>query len=233
MNNIKNLQLILGTDKKNPIFSLYKKDANTLYILYGAELLSIVSLNTHNFERKIIIGILYNSGVKVKSLVEAFSLDKKTIKKIGDALKLDSPEETISILRGRENKKKLTEEVQAYIKMRFPTIYEGNKYSYSKAVLGEIKEIFGKEISSETIRPLLKELKASYTALSKKEEPICDLNTKEMEAKPPLPLGHENKAIPNKELVIENAESVCEPETVHTNNRKDMPPESENSGSSF
>ncbi|MCK5199084.1 MAG: hypothetical protein KAR21_12070 [Spirochaetales bacterium] len=93
MNKIESLQLILGTDKKNPVFSLYKKDVNTLYILYGAELLSVVTLSKYNFESKIIIGILYNSGVKVKSLVEAFNLDKKTIKKIGDALKLDSPGE--------------------------------------------------------------------------------------------------------------------------------------------
>ena len=159
MNKIEYLQQILGTDKKNPVFSIYRKDENTLHILYGAELLSVVSLNKYNFECKVIIGILYNSGVKVKSLVEAFRLDKKTIKKIGDALKLDSPEEVISILQGRENKKKLTEEVKAYIKMRFPKIYEKNKYSYRKAMLGEIEEIFGKKISSETIRPLLKELK--------------------------------------------------------------------------
>lgn len=233
MNKIEYLQQILGTDKKNPVFSIYRKDENTLHILYGAELLSVVSLNKYNFECKVIIGILYNSGVKVKSLVEAFKLDKKTIKKIGDALKLDSPEEVISILQGRENKKKLTDEVKAYIRMRFPKIYEENKYSYSKAMLGEIKEIFGKKISSETIRPLLKELKPRYDSITEKEELVCDLNDKNREQENPLPPECQNNSLENKELVIEDAGTVSEPEEVNRNNRKGIPPNSENSNSCF
>ena len=233
MNKIEYLQQILGTDKKNPVFSIYRKDENTLHILYGAELLSVVSLNKYNFECKVFIGILYNSGVKVKSLVEAFKLDKKTIKKFGDALKLDSPEEVVSILRGREKDIKFTDEVKAYIRMRFPKIYEENKYSYSKAMLGEIKKIFGKEISSETIRPLLKELKPRYDSTGGKEELVCDLNEQNREQENPLPPECQNNSLENKELVIEDASTVSESEEVNRNNRKCIPPNNGKSNSCF
>ena len=117
--------------------------------------------------------------------------------------------------------------------MRFPKIYEENKYSYSKAMLGEIEEIFGRKISSETIRPLLKELKPRYDSVTGKEELVCDLNDQNREQENPLPPECQNNSLENKELVIEDASTVSESEEVNRNNRKVIPPNSENNNSSF
>ena len=88
LNEPKLLQKILGTDKRNPIFSIYADDeAGILSVYYGVQLLEKVANDREHISYKLLVGRLYNAGVKQTSLQKAFKVDLKTMKKWGDGLK--------------------------------------------------------------------------------------------------------------------------------------------------
>jgi hypothetical protein len=56
-------QLILGTDKRNPLFTVYcqeEDDREQLHVYYGLELLEIVSADRNEPGFKMLVGRLYN-----------------------------------------------------------------------------------------------------------------------------------------------------------------------------
>ncbi|MEA3359503.1 MAG: hypothetical protein U9R17_08900, partial [Thermodesulfobacteriota bacterium] len=165
MDQLPPLQQILGTDKKNPVFTIYQ-DANEqiLHVYYGGRLLEKVSDNKGHPEYKLLLARLFNAGVKAKALEDVFGVDHKTMKRWGSVLKTGDPELLIRVLAGREANRKLSLEIQSYIEMRFPIIYQETQYDYSKRIREEIERVFGKKISGETIRPLLKDLKERIKA---------------------------------------------------------------------
>jgi len=170
MNQLPPLQQILGTDKRNPVFTIYR-DANEqiLHVYYGGRLLEKVPDDKGDPEYKLLLARLFNAGVKAKALEDVFGVDHKTMKRWGSALKSGDPELLMRVLAGREANRKLSLEIRSYIEMRFPIIYQETRYTYSKRVREEIEHVFGKKISGETIRPLLKVLKEKER---RKAEPI-------------------------------------------------------------
>lgn len=67
------LQLIIGTDKRNPVFTVHKKeDTNEIYVFYGGALLEVVSNKKDNPELKLMLARLYKANVKIKALIENF-----------------------------------------------------------------------------------------------------------------------------------------------------------------
>ena len=57
-------QLILGTDKRNPLFTVYSQeedDQEQLHVYYGLELLEIVSTEPNAPSFKMLVGRLYNA----------------------------------------------------------------------------------------------------------------------------------------------------------------------------
>jgi hypothetical protein len=169
------LQPILGTDKKNPVISMYKDESkNKLHVYYGFELLEIVPNNKSHPSYKLLAARLYNAGLKVKSLVEIFKFDRKTLKKVGDVLKSGDTNQIIKIINGKENNRKLTADVILYINFRFPSIYNETKYNYSKCIREEIRIVFKKKISAETIRPILKALKETFKSIEVTKESLSE-----------------------------------------------------------
>ena len=176
------LQQILGTDKRNPVFSAFRNAAQALvYVYYGAQLLEIVPDDREHAAYKLLVGRLYNAGVNREALRGAFHADPKTMSRWGQAAKSAEPQEIVRILAGRQLGRKLTREIQLYIRLRFPKIYQENRYDYSREIREEIAEIFEKSLSAETVRPLLKGLKEEAKQDMKraaeeieKEETICD-----------------------------------------------------------
>jgi len=162
------LQLIIGTDKRNPVFSLYRKaDPPEVYVFFGGALLEVLKDDRDNPELKMLLGRLYNAKVKVKSLEKEFGYSYPTIRRFGDALKSGNAERMIRAFSGQGAPRKITHEIETYIRRRFGDIYRGNKYSYSQSIRDELKEIFDLEVTAETIRPLVKELKSAYIAKKK------------------------------------------------------------------
>ncbi|MFW5761866.1 MAG: hypothetical protein ACOCXH_12895 [Cyclobacteriaceae bacterium] len=164
------LQLIIGADSRNS-FSIYKDTKhNKVHVYFGLGLYEVVENDVNNPELKLLLARLYNSGVKVKVLIENFGFCYPTYKRWGEALKSGDEQTVYYAFAGKGGNKKLKPEIVAYIVHAFEHVYKRNKYSYSKEIRQDIKEVFNLELSAETIRPLLAKLKEAY----KERRPMAD-----------------------------------------------------------
>ena len=180
------LQQILGTDKRNPIFSLFEDPVHqSVHLYYGAELFEVVPKNKGHLAFKCLLGRLYNAGLKAKSLQQVFKVDRKTMQRWGQALQADDPELLLRALAGRGAHRKLTVEIRSFVALRFAVLYAQSRRGYSQAIRGEIKQVFGVSLSGEALRPLFRQLKAELrkettpppppTAAPEKRETACEL----------------------------------------------------------
>jgi hypothetical protein len=156
------LQPVLGADKRNSIFSVYRQEGATpsLHVYYGAELLEVVPEDRQHPAFKLLLGRLYNAGVKGLALQQSFGVDRKTLQRWGQALQSEDPEQLVRALAGRGGHRKLTTQIRAFATVRFPEIYGRGRAGYSQRLRGEIKAVFGVSLSGECLRPLLKSLRA-------------------------------------------------------------------------
>lgn len=157
------LQLILGADNRNS-FTLYKDEINNrLHVYFGMGLFEVIEDYKNSVELKYLLARLYNSNVKVKTLITHFGFSYPTYKRWGDALRSGDSERIHFAFSGQGGgKKKLTTDVLAFIIHDFKLVYDRNKYSYSAEIRKDVKDVFNIELSSECIRPLLTSLKNTY-----------------------------------------------------------------------
>jgi hypothetical protein len=155
------LQKVIGVDKKNPYFTICQDTCIpcNLHVFFGAALMEVVPADKENPEFKLLIARLYNSGIRVKSITDVFGTARTTMKRWGDALKSADAECLSRALSGPGAPRKLTAEIRSFIQVRFRKIYQETRYNYSALIREEIKEIFGEDISSESLRPIFNELK--------------------------------------------------------------------------
>jgi len=173
------LQQILGTDKRNPSFTICRDgEAGYLHVYYGGEMFEKVPDDRNDPQYRMMVARLYNAGVNAVKLKEAFGADRKTMQCWADALKSGDPERLVRVLAGRQGHRKLTPDIRAFVRMRFPVIYRQNRSSYSKQMRAEIADVYGEELCAETLRPLFKELKEHIDCgtgmLDKKRETDCE-----------------------------------------------------------
>lgn len=198
------LQPVLGTDKRNPIFSVCRQPGPppSLHVYYGAELLEVVPEERQHPAFKLLVARLYNAGVLGLELQRSFKVDRKTMQRWGQALQSGDSEQLIRALAGRGGHRKLTPEIQSFIRMRFPEIYQQSRSGYSQRLRGEIQRVFGVKLSGECLRPLLKSLRAelrhevnkpSRPSEAESRETACEslLATKPLNPapRPPKPLA--------------------------------------------
>ena len=180
------LQAVLGTDKKNPLFSVYRDpDKSELHVYYGFELLEVVPDDKESPRFKLMVAQLFNAGVKGVTLSKVFKVDRKVMRGWGRALKSGDPQTLVDALKGR-GPRKLTPEVKAYVRMRFPIAYAEDKRTYSARLRQEILNVFQLKISGETLRPYfneLKELNGIPTRASRKKEPPSEQTPEQPAAK--------------------------------------------------
>ena len=180
------LQSVLGTDKKNPVFSVYRDpDKSDLHVYYGLELLEVVPDDKESPRFKLMVAQLYNAGVKGITLSDVFNVDRKVMRHWGRALKSGDPQTLVDALKGR-GPRKLTPEVKAYLRMRFPIAYAEDKRAYSARLRKEILDVFQIKISGETLRPYFNELKERNgiaTRASRKKDPPSEQTPEQLAAK--------------------------------------------------
>ncbi len=157
------LQLVLGADGPNS-FTVYNDEKNNqLYACFGLGLFEVVENDSNNFEYRHLLARLYNLGVKVKTLIEHFGFSYPTYKRWGDALKSGDKERIHMAFSGRgQGVRKLRPEILAFVVHDFEHVYERNKYSYSKEIRQDVKDIYNVDLSAECIRPILGKLKKTY-----------------------------------------------------------------------
>ena len=152
-------QLILGANKRNPMLAVYHDEEHQQFLVYyGFDIIEIVPDDPKLACYKLMLGRFYNSGVKLRSLCETFTLDPKTLRRYGRALK-SSPEEMVRILEGRAAARKCTPQVVAFVRMRCPDLIAERSYGALGRLLGEIKTVFNINLSPSGLRPLIQELK--------------------------------------------------------------------------
>jgi hypothetical protein len=156
------LQLILGTDKRNPCLEVYQDEAEQhLHVYYGFELLEVVPNDREAMAFKLLTAQLYNAGLKVKALEQALQVNHKTMARWGEAVRRGDPEELTRVLLGRQRRRKLSSWIQAYIRKHWAEIQAGGGRDYSRRTREEVERVFGVKLSGETLRPLFKELRAA------------------------------------------------------------------------
>lgn len=177
MGNQPGIQGILGVDTKNPWFTVERK-GNMLYVYFGMALIEIVPDDKTKPTFKLLMGRLFNSGIKKKALVTEFGICYTTLKRWGDAIKSNDLETVERALLGPGAPLKITKEISAFIGIRFHDIYQRTHYGYSQTIRNEIKSIFNKDISSESLRPIFSTLKQSV------QEPLASCQSSEKELVP-------------------------------------------------
>jgi hypothetical protein len=116
-------------------------------------------------------GRLFNAGLKVQSLTEVFQVDRKTLQRWGRALQCGDAQELVRVLAGRSAGRKLTPAIEAFARHRWPRLTAQGVYGASQRLRQEIREIFSVELSPETLRPLVRELKAGSGPVVSEDEP--------------------------------------------------------------
>ena len=158
------LQPILGTSQKNTVFSIHQnRQTHQYHVYYGLELFDVVPDDKQDTRFKLMVAHMHIIGFTLTALQDAFAVDPRTIKKWSTALRSGSAPKLQKALIGLGSNRKLTEPIQAFVRMRFEEIYPQDRYRYSSKIREEIKQVFGEEISSETLRVLFKELKEQHT----------------------------------------------------------------------
>jgi hypothetical protein len=153
-------QLILGTDKRNPLFTVYAdEDQEQLHVYYGLELLEVVSADRNDPSFKMLVGRLHNAGLSLRVLQSTFQADPKTIQRWGRALRSRDARELIRLLAGRRAGRKLTLEIEAYVRARWADLSRQGTYGISGRLRREIESVFRVKLSRETLRRLVGKLK--------------------------------------------------------------------------
>ena len=159
-------QLILGIDKRNPLFTIYQHEEGEreeLHVYYGLELLEVVSAQRKDPDFKMLVGRLCNAGVNRRVLQQTFQVDPKTMRRWGRALRSHHAGELIRVLEGRGANRKLSPEIQAYVRVRWPDLVKHGLYGIGKRVRQEIQRVFRVTLCQETLRSLFGELKRQGT----------------------------------------------------------------------
>ena len=154
-------QLILGTDKRNPVFAVYGDESGKrLLVYYGFELMEIVNNEPSDPGFKLLLGRLYNAGVKLSAICESFEVDPKTVRRWGQALRQGDAAELVRVLEGRGAGRKRTAMVEKFARLRWSDLVAEGSYGAVRRLLQEIKDVFGVSLSRSGIGDLVRELKS-------------------------------------------------------------------------
>src|SRR5438132_2974613 len=161
-------QLILGADKRNPLFTVYGWEEDDgeeqLHVYYGLELLEVVPADRNAPTFKMLLGRLYNAGLNRRVLQETFGVDLKTIQRWAAALRSPDAEELVQVMEERQAARKLTPQIEAYVRARWADLSRSGTYGIGKRLRQEIESIFAVKLCQETLRPLVGAVKASGSA---------------------------------------------------------------------
>jgi len=175
--------LLLGTDKRNPVFAVYQDDSGErLLVFYGFELIEIVNNDSADPAFKLLLARLYNARVKLSTLCESFRVDPKTIRRWGKALLQGDPAELVRVLEGRGACHKLTPAVENFARLRWPDLVAERSYGAVGRLLLEIQSVFGMEISRSGLQGLIRVLKggpAPEESSLSEEDPLSSLPSPE------------------------------------------------------
>ena len=118
--------------------------------------IGLAELERIPFERehvlfKMLLGRLYNCGYTLNDLVAKFGSSHKTIRRWGKALLSSDLDYIKKVFGGHENKRKITPEIDGFIRGSFNAI-KNNVKNYSQIIINEIGARYNKTVSGESLR---------------------------------------------------------------------------------
>jgi len=140
MYKLHNLQLIIGTDKRNPIFTLYAtaQNAEWIDVYCGATLMEKIHREKSHPTFRMLLGRLYLAGVKVRALCASFDVDAKTIALWAEALISDDREWAAHVIFRVDRHLQRRRDIMEYVRRRFPCVYPQHHRDYSRIMRQEI-----------------------------------------------------------------------------------------------
>ena len=95
------LQAIIGTDKKNPHFTVYRDVKNKqIHFYFGRGLLEIIPDQKDHPQLKLLVARLLNFGISSRKLSRSFGYCYRSIKSLADALRSGDPEKIVNCIEG-------------------------------------------------------------------------------------------------------------------------------------
>ncbi|MBI3859126.1 MAG: hypothetical protein HY296_02640 [Thaumarchaeota archaeon] len=143
----------------DPLFTVYAEEEERLHVYYGLELLEVVSADREDPSFKMLVGRLYNAGLNRRVLSETFQVDPKTMQGWGRALRCGDARQLVRVLAGVRAKRKLTAEIEAYVRARWSALSAQGTYGISGRISREIQSVFQVKLSTVALRPLVGSLK--------------------------------------------------------------------------
>ena len=135
-------------------FTVYEQEEDEqeeLHVYYGLELLEVVSADRNDPSFKMLVGRLSNAGVSRRVL--AADLPKsiaKTIQRWGRALRSRNAQELVRVLEGRRANRKLTPEIKAYVRARWPDLVkDGPVWHWQTAAAGDPEGFRGEAFAGD------------------------------------------------------------------------------------
>ncbi len=159
------LQPVLVPVKGSPdiVLSVDPKRPEDLFVFLGMALLEKVPRLRDHISYKMVAARLYNSGVSSRKLKETFGFARSTLLRWGRALKSGDMERVSIAFSGQGAEKKITPEIERYIRDRFHELCGQNR-AYNKQIQADVKKYFKIEVSSERLRWIFKEEREKLAA---------------------------------------------------------------------
>ena len=146
-----------------------------IQVYYGLELLEEVADEVTDPTFRSMVARLYNARLKLKSLVEVFALDPKTIRSWGEALKSRDPQRMSVMFFGADAGRKRTALIEAFVRVRLPELLKLRTRNYRATLQVEIAQIFDIRLSGETLRILIAGMKPMWRQLRRPAQPLHPL----------------------------------------------------------
>ena len=137
-------------------------DQKELSLFIGLAELERIPFDKEHILFKMFLGRMYNCKYKLDDLVRKFGPSHKTIRLWGKALLSSDLEYIRKVFAGHENKRKITPEIDGFIRGTFNAVKDKVK-NFSQIIRNEIGVRYNKEISRESLKIIFNDERKSNT----------------------------------------------------------------------
>lgn len=141
--------VLCGGESIETDLSVFLNNEESSFDAYiGVALLERVPISPEALGHKMLVGRLFNAGVKLRRLHKAFGHDNRTVRKWGEALKSGDVDVMVDAFVGRGHRKKTTPELIRYARQLYRNRSSmGLGRNYREVIISMIEEVFFVTIS--------------------------------------------------------------------------------------
>ena len=145
--------LACGNPSSTDLTVFLQHGGETYEVYIGLALLERVGIDRESLARKMLVGRLFNAGVPLRRLHEAFGHDDRTVKKWGAAILSNDPELMVGAFRGRGGGGTITPEMVRYARLLYRERHILGR-TYRQMIITRIYEVFQVRLSPTAVSAL-------------------------------------------------------------------------------